>query len=182
MMLKDLRSLLERLYAQHGALKAFFERRVRLRPDAAELAQEVYLRILRSANPEQIRNPEAYLFTVAANLAREHTLLQRQRGQSVELDDEMAQELSSDFEGFEVEADQAKRLARLQVVLAQLPPKCQAAVVLQYWHGLSYAEIGERLGISPNMVKKYLSQALQHCRRRMQRLGPRLGPRLGGQS
>jgi DNA-directed RNA polymerase specialized sigma24 family protein len=44
-------------------------------------------------------------------------------------------------------------------------------VVLQYWHGLSYEEIGLRLGVSTNMVKKYLSQALVHCRRRMSRLG-----------
>jgi RNA polymerase sigma-70 factor (ECF subfamily) len=171
MQLKDLRSLLERLYAQQGALKAFFERRSRLRPDAAELAQEVYLRILRSAHPEQIRNPEAYLFTVAANLAREHALLQKQRGQTVELDEEMAQVLPAEFQGFEGEADHERRLARLHEVLGQLPEKCQAAVILQYWHGLSYAEIGERLGISPSMVKKYLSQALLHCRRRMQRLG-----------
>jgi RNA polymerase sigma-70 factor (ECF subfamily) len=171
MQLKDLRSLLERLYAQHGALKAFFERRTRLRPDAAELAQEVYLRILRSAHPEQIRNPEAYLFTVAANLAREHALLLKQRGQSVELDEELAHELPSEFQGFEFEADQDRRLERLREVLAQLPEKCQAAVMLQYWQGLSYAQIGERLGISPSMVKKYLSQALLHCRKRMQRLG-----------
>jgi RNA polymerase sigma factor (sigma-70 family) len=171
MQLKDLRPLLERLYAQHGALKAYFERRVRQRPDAAELAQEVYVRILRSAHPEQIRNPEAYLFTVAANLLREHAVMQRQRGQQIEIDDELAQELPAEFTGFDDEADRDRRIERLQEVLGQLSPKCQAAVVLQYWHGLSYAEIGERLGVSANMVKKYLSQALLHCRKRMQSLG-----------
>jgi RNA polymerase sigma-70 factor (ECF subfamily) len=56
-------------------------------------------------------------------------------------------------------------------VLDQLSPKCRAAVVLQYWHGLTYEEIGQQLGISANMVKKYLSQAIVHCRRRMAKLG-----------
>ena len=56
-------------------------------------------------------------------------------------------------------------------MLEQLSPKCRAAVELQYWHGLSYEEIALRLGISTNMVKKYLSQGLVHCRRRMARLG-----------
>jgi RNA polymerase sigma-70 factor (ECF subfamily) len=56
-------------------------------------------------------------------------------------------------------------------VIDQLSPKCRAALILQYWHGLSYEEIGQRLGVSSNMVKKYLSQALVHCRRRMARLG-----------
>ena len=57
------------------------------------------------------------------------------------------------------------------IELQQLPAKCQAAVVLQYWEGLSYEEIAERLGISTHMVKKYLTQALAHCRRRMARWG-----------
>jgi RNA polymerase sigma-70 factor (ECF subfamily) len=67
--------------------------------------------------------------------------------------------------------DTQTRIKRLREVLDQLPPKCHAAVVLQYWHGLSYEEIAQRLGISTHMVKKYLSQALMHCRRRMARLG-----------
>jgi DNA-directed RNA polymerase specialized sigma24 family protein len=44
-------------------------------------------------------------------------------------------------------------------------------VALRFWQGQSYDEIAQRLDISANMVKKYLSQALVHCRRRMQRLG-----------
>jgi DNA-directed RNA polymerase specialized sigma24 family protein len=42
---------------------------------------------------------------------------------------------------------------------------------MQYWHGMSYEQIGERLGVSSHMVKKYLSQAVAHCRRRMARWG-----------
>jgi RNA polymerase sigma-70 factor (ECF subfamily) len=58
----------------------------------------------------------------------------------------------------------------LLIVLAELSPKCRAAVVMQYNHGLSYQEIAVRLGVSSHMVKKYLAQALVHCRRRMARL------------
>jgi DNA-directed RNA polymerase specialized sigma24 family protein len=43
-------------------------------------------------------------------------------------------------------------------------------VVLQYRDGLSYQEIADRLNVSPHMVKKYLTQALVHCRGRMSRL------------
>jgi RNA polymerase sigma-70 factor (ECF subfamily) len=38
---------------------------------------------------------------------------------------------------------------------------------MQYWQGLSYEEIALRLGVSTHMVKKYLSKAMVHCRRRM---------------
>ena len=39
-------SLIERLFAEHrGGLQAFFRRRIRSKADAADLAQEVYLRM-----------------------------------------------------------------------------------------------------------------------------------------
>src|SRR6516162_9434040 len=44
--------------------------------DATELVQEVYARMLQAKDPEAIRNPAAYLYQVAANLAREHRLRQ----------------------------------------------------------------------------------------------------------
>jgi RNA polymerase sigma factor (sigma-70 family) len=56
-------------------------------------------------------------------------------------------------------------------VLRQLRPKCRAAVELRFTHELSYREIALHLGISPQMAKKYVAQALGHCRRRMARLG-----------
>ena len=41
------------------------------------------------------------------------------------------------------------------------------ALILQYRYGLTYQEIADRLGVSSNMVKKYLAQGLGHCRRLM---------------
>jgi RNA polymerase sigma-70 factor (ECF subfamily) len=168
---KDYKSLMERLYAQNGALRAFFHRRVRVKADAAELAQEVYLRVLRVPDFTEIRNPEAYLFAIAGNLAKEHSLLDQQRARSVDVQDPSVHELLADVPRFDNQVDGEARIRRLREVLHQLPPKCRAAVIMQYWHGLSYAEIAGHLGVSTHMVKKYLSQALLHCRRRMQRLG-----------
>jgi RNA polymerase sigma factor (sigma-70 family) len=166
------KALVERLFEEHSsALRALFYRRVRHQPDAAELAQEVYLRMLRVADTDAIRNPEAYLYTVASNLAREHRVLERRQATVAELDEVNGQELLAELPGVTGKIDTETRVKRLREVLAQLPPKCQAAVALQYWHGMSYAEIAARLGISTHMVKKYLSQGLAHCRRRMARLG-----------
>jgi RNA polymerase sigma factor (sigma-70 family) len=166
------KTLVERLFADHGgALRAFLSRRVRTQPDAAELAQEVYLRMLRVPDMEAIRNPEAYLYTVASNLAKEHARCEQQARFALDVTDPLVEEQLAELPAFGGELDAAQRIKRLREVLNQLPPKCHAAVVLQYWHGLSYKEIGQRLGISTNMVKKYLSQALVHCRRRMARLG-----------
>jgi RNA polymerase sigma-70 factor (ECF subfamily) len=113
---------------------------------------------------------EAYLYTVASNLVREQGSASSKQG-GVDIDDPLVQLQLAELPAFGTEIDNERSVARLREVLRQLPPKCHAAVVLQYWHGLSYEEIAQRLGISTHMVKKYLSQALVHCRRRMARLG-----------
>ena len=171
-MTESKKSLVGRLFTQHGsALQAFLYRRVRRHADAAELAQEVYVRMLRVADMAAIRNPEAYLYTVASNLAKEHARQQPSDSRVLDVDDPLLQEQLAELPTFAGQIDTEQRIDRLREVLRQLPPKCHAAVVLQYWHGLSYEEIAQRLGISTHMVKKYLSQALVHCRRRMARLG-----------
>ncbi len=162
-------SWLTRLLEQRGEhLRTFLRRRTRDADEVADLAQEVYLRLLR-VDPASIQNPEAYLFTVAANLVRERVVMQR-RGASAVPHDDPAVERELAVESVAGHAvDGERRTARLLAALAELSPKCRAAVVLQYRDGLSYEEIGARLGVSSHMVKKYLQQALVHCRRRMER-------------
>ena len=164
-------SLVERLFAEHrGALKAFFRRRTRT-TDAADLSQEVYLRMLRIQDPEAIRDPVLYLFTVANNLVKEQGVLDRRRAADLDIDAIGIQEQLGLLPNFEGELDAEQRSARLQAVLKQLGPKCQAAVILRFTHELSYREVAGRLGVSPQMARKYVVQALSHCRRRMARMG-----------
>jgi RNA polymerase sigma-70 factor (ECF subfamily) len=171
-MAESKKTVVARLFAEHRhALQAFLYRRVRRQPDAAELAQEVYVRLLRVPDIGAIRDPGAYLYTVASNLAKDHARRERPRGTELDVDDPLVQEELAELPGFAGQLDAAQRIKRLSEVLDQLPPKCQAAVVMQYWQGLSYEEIAPQLGVSTHMVKKYLSQAMVHCRRRMRRLG-----------
>ena len=166
------KALVERLFAAHrGALQAFFYRRVQQRSDASDLAQEVYLRMLCVRDTDAIRDSEAYLYAVASNLAKEHAARDRRRGIAIDVEDSAVQEQLAELPGFDGQIDAAQQEKRLRAVLRQLPAKWHAAVVLQYEHGLSHQEIGQRLGVSPRMVKRYLGRALGHCRRRMARVG-----------
>ena len=162
------KKLVERLFTeQGGVLQSFLFRRVRRQPDAADLAQEVYLRMLRVPDIEAIRSPESYLFVVASNLAKEHARHEAKDGAALDVDDPHVQEQLAELPVFAGQLDTQERIKRLREVLQQLPAKCQAVVVLQYWHEMSYEQIAQRLGVSTHMVKKYLSQGLSHCRRRM---------------
>lgn len=169
-MAESRQALVERLFTAHaGALRAFFYRRIRSQPDAVELAQEVYVKMLGIPDMDAIRNPEAYLFTVARNLAVEHTNRQRRMQSALDVNDPTVEAELAELPAFDGEIDTAARVRRLREVLPELSAKCRAAVVLQYWHNKSYQEIAQQLGVSTHMVKKYLSQALVHCRRRMAR-------------
>lgn len=164
-------ALIERLFREQGrALLGFFAKRLRSPAESAELAQEVWTRMLQIEDPASIRDPEAYLFTIARNLAHRHGAAQRRSQRQSDVDDPaVAEELAvPSAVGADIDAQQRAR--RLHQVLAELSPKARAAVALQYWHDQSYEQIAQQLGVSTHMVKKYHSQALVLLRRRMGRL------------
>jgi RNA polymerase sigma factor (sigma-70 family) len=158
----------EKLFAEHRrALQAYFYRHIRTKSDAPDLAQEVYVRMLRLSDTEAIRNPELYLYTVASNLVKEHAVLDRRQTSHLDIDETSVQQRLGELPSLDSQVNASQQAAQLRAVLEQLPVKWRTAVILQYRYGLTYAEIADRLGVSSNMVKKYLGQALGQCRRRM---------------
>jgi RNA polymerase sigma factor (sigma-70 family) len=162
------KALVERLYTEHGsALISFLFRRTGSEVDAIDLAQETYMRMLQIADIEHIRDPRAYMFTIGANLAREFAISQSRARNNVDVNDPEVEPVVLDEVPIAEQVDQQAMLVKLREVFAELPVKCRAAWQLKHGHGLTYAEIAERLGVGKDMVKKYLSQALEHCQERM---------------
>src|ERR1700678_4650469 len=114
-------SVIERLFADHGgALRTFFLRRIRAKADAGDLAQEVYVRMLRVSDQDAIRNPVHYLYTVANNLVKEHAVLDRRRASGIDIDEAPAHAQLETLPEFDGELDARQRVARLGAVLKQL--------------------------------------------------------------
>ncbi len=155
------------LAAGSRKLRGFLRRRVLNVADVPDLAQEVYLRLLRLPESANVANPEAYVFAVAGNLVREHALVAKRAGRAVSPDDPSVEADLSFVPSFEADADASGQETQLQIALGELSAKCRAAVVMQYRDGLSYAEIADRLGVSTNMVTKYRAQAIAHFRKRL---------------
>ena len=110
-------SLVERLFAEHrGGLQSFFRRRIRSKADASDLAQEVYVRMLRIKDQEAIRNPVLYLYTVANNLVKEHAVLERRQANGIDIDEAPAEEQLETMPAFDGDLDATQRVARLGVV------------------------------------------------------------------
>jgi RNA polymerase sigma-70 factor (ECF subfamily) len=162
------RGFVEKLFAEHRrALQAYFYRRIRTKSDAPDLAQEVYVRMLRVSDTEAVRNPQLYLYTVASNLVKEHALLEQRQGHRLELDESSLEQRLGELPAMDSQLAGSERVEHLGAVLAQLPARWRTALILQYRYGLTYQEIADRLGVSSNMIKKYLAQGLGHCRRLM---------------
>src|SRR5688572_15644429 len=70
--------LVQRIAADFGVdLLRFLSRRVRNRSDARDVAQEAYVRLLRLDRQELIRDPQPYVYRLAANLVHEFELKRR---------------------------------------------------------------------------------------------------------
>jgi RNA polymerase sigma-70 factor (ECF subfamily) len=163
------RKPLHQLVAEHtGALQAYFRRRIRQSPNAPDLAQEVFLRLLRAAGARDISNPEAYLFTVAAHLVQEYAVAERRHAsRRVSMSDPMVTAQLTIESTLDRDVETRVRRDRLQSVLGELPARSVMALKLLYEEELSYAAIGARLGVSKTMAVKIVAQALKQCRQRM---------------
>jgi RNA polymerase sigma-70 factor (ECF subfamily) len=65
------------------------------------------------------------------------------------------------------EAARHEQAVRLAAALAALPEAEREALVLQHWHGLTVAQIGERLGRTPAAVGGLLKRGLKRLREQM---------------
>jgi RNA polymerase sigma factor (sigma-70 family) len=151
----------------HDDLLRFFTRKLGCRDLAADCAQETYVRLARLASPVTVRNPRAFLFRVAANLAIDYLRKTRTRGTIIsgEPPPEGTPSMAPSIEDV-LEAKQ--RVVRLEAAIEELPAKCRTALLLNRLEGKTHAEIARVLGVSESMVAKYIVQGLKHCRMRLQ--------------
>ncbi|MEV5747309.1 SigE family RNA polymerase sigma factor [Actinoallomurus sp. NPDC052308] len=115
-----------------------------------------WTRILRGGH-----QPEAYARKVLVNLAIDHHRRRKRRadlpvGGTIDVD-----RLTGAREAYDATG------TPLDDVLAALPVKQRAVVVLRYWCDLSEQEIADALGISRGTVKSHTSRAMTALRRQL---------------
>ncbi len=150
-------------------LVRFIARRLRSVADARDLAHEAYVRLLRVKRKDLIRDPQAYLYRIATNILYEFELKRKADADGLARCAEY-QILEADCAHPEEDVETLQARKRIEAVLSQLTPRCRAVFILYRRDGLSYKEIGVRIGISTNMVKKYLARGLRHCREHLSEL------------
>lgn len=147
----------------NSGLTRFLERRVATRVDAQDLAQEVYLRLLRAEQLDLVQEPQAYLYRVASNVATEWRIRASQsRPHS-------AEDLESLVEATTPESllDDALDRARFEAALGGMSPMLRAVVFLKLRDGMTHEQIARHLGITARMVRRFLAGGYAELRRRL---------------
>jgi RNA polymerase sigma factor (sigma-70 family) len=150
------------------ALLAYFYRRTHDAVEAEDLAQEVFVRILKRGDVAKIQDARAYLFEIAASVfidrgRRNHV---RHLGQHSSFD--------ADIHGSEDFASERIYLARealerASAALRQMPERTRTVFVLRRLEGMRYGDIARRLGISVSAVEKQMVSAVTFLVRWMEK-------------
>lgn len=129
--------------------------------EAEDAAQETFLRAytkLDTYQPE--RKFSSWLFSIASHYCIDR--LRQRRYQFVSLDDlPPDRSLPATEPEPEAAALTHERHDTLRTLLDALPPDYRAAIILRYWHELSYEEIAETLQTSVSAIKSRLFRARQ---------------------
>jgi RNA polymerase sigma-70 factor (ECF subfamily) len=141
--------------------------------EAEDLAQEVFLRVYRTRKKYRPRAKfSTWLFTIANNLAL-NALRSRQRKPVVPLDvrdsgplgPRPAEQLVRDRQNQPGDRMQQQELAAIvQRALEELNERQRAAVVLNKFEDMNYAEIAEVMDLTTKAVKSLLSRARENLR------------------
>lgn len=156
----DVRALYD---AQYGRLAGWTARLVGDAELAHDFATEAFVRLVRDF--DQIDEPRAWLYTVAANLVRDHWRSRGRESRAYErftAGTEGAAGSPSTGEASSREhTDPATTITVREVVLG-LPDRLRMVVLLYYYADLPIAAVAARTGKSVGAVKRDLFDARQH--------------------
>lgn len=131
--------------------------------DIDDVAQEVFLRLLRYERTELIENPQAYLYKMATHVAAEWAIRARnvQPHESKWLTNLVAPNHP------EREADRSALQEQIEQALQRLPARHREVLKLHCFENLSRAEIAQRLGTTERSIKRVVMKTYEQLRLRL---------------
>lgn len=149
------------LYVQHhGWVVQLLRRKLGNQEQALDLAQDTFVRMLRTDTPAPLREPRAYLTTIASRLCGQYF-----RRQALE---RAYMESLAHLEPQLVPSPESRLLVlealdAVGQVLDGLGAKVREIFLLSQLDGLTYPQIAERMDLTVNVVQKAMLKAYRHC-------------------
>lgn len=148
-----------------GAVRKYFSRRLNRIQDIEDLAQEVYLRLLRIDASMTVQKPLQFVYGMARHVLLDHRAATSEKEEFLRA--------ATDSLGWtdcpsEVLADRPEDQAiieqQLNDIIRCLPPLYASILLLHEREGRSYEEVASKLNISIHTVKKYITEARARIR------------------
>jgi len=149
------------LYSEHnGWLKGWLRVRLGCASEAADLAQDTFVRVLAARNVETIREPRTYLSSVARAL-----MIDKFRRRAVE--QAYLAALATRPEPLDISPETRllilETLTAVDLMLDGLGERTRQLFLAVQLEGLSYVAVAERHGVSVTTVKNHMIRAMTHC-------------------
>lgn len=152
----------DRLYRDHHRwLERWLRGRLGDLTDAEDLAQDTFLRVIRSpCQKNGLREPRKFLVTVAKGLTVD---LLRRRTLERQYLEALALVPEQQWPSEEERAVTLETLMELDAMLAGLGARLRETFFLSLLEGKSYQQIAEMLDVSLRTVKNDMAKAMEHC-------------------
>ena len=152
------------LYNEHrGWLHHWLRQKLDCDEQARDLIQTTFVRVLlRREKLPELREPRAYLTTIANGLVNDHW-----RRKSVEHAylDALRQMPEATQLSEEARAIALETIVQIDTMLGKLASPVRRAFLMSQLEGRTYREIASVLNVSERTIKKYMAQAMLQCLR-----------------
>ena len=166
----------EEVQPHEPALRAYLRQRFPEVQDTDDLVQESYIRLLGARRRTPIANARAYLFSIAANLAR--TFLRRSRFHSPQpLGSVEAVAVADERHDVTAQVTIRQETAILLDAIDALPRRCREIFILTKLQDFSHQEAADRLGLSVQTVHVQVVRGIHKCTLYLRRHGVGEGDR-----
>lgn len=146
-----------------GAMRRWLSSRSSIQPaDLDDVAQEVFLRLIRYSDDTLVEYPQSYLFRIATNIVNEW----HERARNRLPHDEAGLEALQEESHREPENFTERLLVGGQVrrAVERLPPRQRAVLLLHINDDLTYKQIAIKLNLSPRIVRRDIANAYMQLR------------------
>ena len=155
-------TILQRAFIEYEReLVGFLAARLGCRSLAADIAQDIYLKLSRAGDAQTVRNNRAYLFSIAANLATDHLRVEQRRTELKTQHEGVAWRQTDELTP-ERHALGRAELVYLEREIATLDQRCRRVFYLHRYEGKSQAQIAAAMGLGLTTVYKDLKKAMTH--------------------
>lgn len=144
----------------HGWLQGWLRRRIGNGHDAADMAQDVFVRLLQRRAPIEARQPRAFLSTIAHGLVVEHWRRRELEQAWLETLAGLPEQAAPSPESRQLVLE---ALIEIDRMLDALKPAVRTAFLLAQLDGLTCPQIAERIGVSLATAERYIAKALRAC-------------------